>query len=140
MAFGGQSGHYGRSNRLPSKGLNGDKQLRINNIRRICEAAGFPRFRLLEPVPHLLVDCLKARMATLYAFLMSWYQHSARDESGERFKAGRNDLFMASYLPYCDVFVTAEIKREQEKCLKELAAVLNLRTEVLAYDDFIKRL
>jgi hypothetical protein len=62
MAFGGQSGHYGRSNRLPSKGLNGDKQLRINNIRRICEAADFPRFRLLEPVPHLLVDCLKARM------------------------------------------------------------------------------
>lgn len=76
----------------------------------------------------------------LYAFLMSWYQHSARDESGERFKAGRNDLFMASYLPYCNIFVTAEIKGEQERCLKELASTLNLRTEILSYDEFIGRL
>jgi hypothetical protein len=78
--------------------------------------------------------------ATLYAFLMSWYQHSARDESGEKFKAGRNDLFMASYLPYCDIFVTAEIKREQERCLKELTLTLGLNTEVLTYDEFVGRL
>jgi hypothetical protein len=92
-----------------------------------------------EVVQHFMDNC-PPFLATLYACLMSWYQLSARDESGERFKAGRNDLFMATYLPYCDVFVTAEIKREQEKCLKELAAVLNLRTEILAYDDFMKRL
>lgn len=92
-----------------------------------------------EVVQDFIDKCPPFR-ATLYAFLMSWYQHSARDESGERFKAGRNDLFMATYLPYCDVFVTTEIKREQEKCLKELVAVLNLRTEVLSYDDFLKRI
>lgn len=78
--------------------------------------------------------------AALHAFLMSWYQHSARDESGERFKAGRNDLFMASYLSYCDIFVTAEIKREQERCLKELVSTLGLKTQVLSYDEFIGRL
>jgi hypothetical protein len=92
-----------------------------------------------EAVQHFMDNC-PPFLASLYAFLMSWYQHSARDERGERFKAGRNDLFMATYLPYCDVFVTAEIKHEQEKCLKELAAVLNLKTEVLSYDDFITRL
>jgi hypothetical protein len=92
-----------------------------------------------EVVQQFMDKCPPFR-ATLYAFLMSWYQHSARDESGERFRAGRNDLFMATYLPYCDVFVTAEIKREQERCLKELALTLGLRTEVLTYDEFVLRL
>jgi len=92
-----------------------------------------------EVVQHFIDNC-PPFIATLYAFLMSWYQFSARDESGERFKAGRNDLLMVTYLPYCDVFVTAEIRREQERCLKELATVLSLKTEVLSYDDFIQRL
>jgi hypothetical protein len=51
-----------------------------------------------EVVQHFIDNCPPFR-ATLYAFLMSWYQHSARDESGEKFKAGRNDLFMATYPP-----------------------------------------
>jgi hypothetical protein len=44
---------------------------------------------------------------------------------------------MALYLPYCDIFVSAEIKREQERCLKELDSILSLKTEVLSYDEFI---
>jgi hypothetical protein len=63
MAFGGQRGHCARSNRLPRKSLNGDKQPRINNIGRNRGVAGFPRSRLLVPVTHLLVDCLKAQMS-----------------------------------------------------------------------------
>jgi hypothetical protein len=59
---------------------------------------------------------------------------------GERFKAGRNDLFMSLYLPYCDIFVTAEKKGEQERCLKEIASLLGLKTSILSYDDFIAKL
>jgi hypothetical protein len=72
----------------------------------------------------------------IYAMLMSWYNLAMRDDKGERFEAGRNDLYMAVHLPYCDKFVTAETYREQEKCLREIVVVAGLDTEILSYDDF----
>jgi hypothetical protein len=74
--------------------------------------------------------------AVIYAMLMSWYNLAFRDEAGEKFEAGRNDLLMAVHLPYCDKFVTAEIYREQEKCLREIVIVAGLETTILSYDDF----
>ena len=69
--------------------------------------------------------------------LMSWYDLAVRDKhAGERFRAGRNDLFMSVYLPYCDKFVTAEKKGEQERCLREVASVAGLETDILSYDKF----
>jgi LPXTG-motif cell wall-anchored protein len=93
----------------------------------------------METVKHFIDNCPPFR-ALLCASLMSWYHHSARDEDGERFRAGRNDLFMALYLPYCDKFVTSEKYAEQERCLRKIASVLGLRTEILSYDAFIRRL
>jgi hypothetical protein len=79
--------------------------------------------------------------ALIYALLLSWYDRGVRDRrTGEKFTSGRNDLFMAVYLPYCNQFVTAEIHGEQERCLREVAAVANLQTRVLSYDDFCKSL
>ncbi len=75
--------------------------------------------------------------ALVYAVLMSWYDISVRDRhTGEKFRSGRNDLYMSVYLPYCDKFITAEKNREHEKCLREIAAVADLETEVMSYDDF----
>lgn len=75
--------------------------------------------------------------ALVYAMLMSWYNFSVRDpNTGEKFSAGANDQFMSVYLPYCDKFITAEENGEQEKCLREIVALANLRTEILSYDDF----
>ena len=75
--------------------------------------------------------------ALIYGMLMSWYDLAVRDKHArERFRAGRNDLFMSVYLPYCDKFVTAEKKGEQERCLREVAFVAGLETEILSYDDF----
>jgi hypothetical protein len=75
--------------------------------------------------------------ALIYAMLMSWYDLGVRDPHvGEKFKAGGNDLFMSIYLPYCDRFVTAERKGEQEKCLREVAFVAGLETKIVSYDDF----
>ncbi len=75
--------------------------------------------------------------ALVYAMLMTWYDSAVRDRhTGEKYQAGRNDLFMCGHLPYVDKFVTAEKKGEQQKCLREIAAVANLDTEILSYDDF----
>ncbi len=94
----------------------------------------------IETVKHFIDNCPPFR-ALLCAVLMSWYHHSARDEdSGERFRAGRNDLFMSIYLPFCDIFVTAEKKGEQERCLREIASVLALKTQILSYDEFTAKL
>jgi hypothetical protein len=79
--------------------------------------------------------------ALIYAMLMSWYDLGVRDPHvGEKFKAGSNDLFMSIYLPYCDMFVTAEKKGEQEKCLREVAFVAGLKTEILSYEDFCHKI
>jgi hypothetical protein len=83
------------------------------------------------------VDTCPPFRALIYSILMSWYDISLRDRhTGEKFRAGRNDLFMSVYLPYCDKFITAEKNREQEKCLRELAAAANLEAEIVDYDDF----
>lgn len=75
--------------------------------------------------------------ALLYGTLLSWYDLSIRDRhAGEKFQAGRNDMFMSVYLPYCDQFITAEEKGEQEKCLREIVNLAELETQVLSYDDF----
>jgi hypothetical protein len=47
---------------------------------------------------------------------------------------------MAVYLPYCDEFVTDEYHGEQARCLEKIAQVAGLATEVLSYDEFVKRL
>ena len=75
--------------------------------------------------------------AVVYALLLAWYDRSLRDRHvAEKFRAGRIDLFMAIYLPYCDLFVTAETYGEQEKCLREVVNAASLTTQVRSYDDF----
>jgi hypothetical protein len=82
------------------------------------------------------MDACPPFRAIIYAMLLSWYDRAVRPENGEKFEAGRNDLFMAVHLPYCDKFVTAEKYGEQERCLREVAFVAGLETEVLSYEDF----
>jgi hypothetical protein len=92
-----------------------------------------------DDVLSLYQDCPPLR-AFNYALLMSWFNLAVRHQQGDEFKAGRNDLFMSIYLPYCHIFVTAENGREQEKCLSEIASVAGLQTEVVSYDGFRARL
>jgi hypothetical protein len=82
------------------------------------------------------MDACPPFRALIYAVLLSWYNLSFRDDKGQKFTAGRNDMFMAGHLPYCDKFVTAEKLGEQEKCLREVAFVAGLETEISSYDDF----
>jgi hypothetical protein len=77
----------------------------------------------------------------LYALLMTWYDRSMRGyQGGEKFHAGRFDMFMAVYLAYTDQFLSAEVEGEQAKCLAEVARLAGVPTVVLSYDDFCARL
>jgi hypothetical protein len=90
----------------------------------------------MATVEHFIDNCLPFR-ALLCAYLMSWYNTSLKDgNKSEKLAAGRNDLFMAVYLPFCDVFVTDEKYGEQERCLRELTKYIGIDTEVLAFDAF----
>lgn len=73
--------------------------------------------------------------ALIYAMFIPWYHEWIRDyQTGEKLKAGSNDLFMSVYLPYCDTFVTDD--DDQEKSLRAVATAAGLETEVISYDDF----
>lgn len=75
--------------------------------------------------------------AFIYRMLLSWYDLAVRDRhAGQKFRAGRNDMFMSVYLPYCDKFVNVDANGEQEKCLREVVAVAGLETQILSYDNF----
>ncbi|HET9305730.1 MAG TPA: hypothetical protein VFO46_06860, partial [Candidatus Sulfotelmatobacter sp.] len=45
-------------------------------------------------------------------------------------------LYSATYLPYCDVFITAERRRRQENALKEIVHTGKFGIRILSYDDF----
>jgi hypothetical protein len=75
--------------------------------------------------------------AIAYAYLLAWFDRSLADRhKREKYAAGRIDLFMAIYLPYCDQFISAEDRGMQEKCLREIARAAHLSTVVRSYDDF----
>jgi hypothetical protein len=75
--------------------------------------------------------------AIAYAYLLAWFDRSLADRhKRDRYKAGRVDLFMSIYLPYCDQFISAEGHGMQERCLREIARVAQLATQVRSYDDF----
>jgi hypothetical protein len=82
---------------LPANG----KLLYDGGLRRVAADGGDLEARFdtdIDTVKHFIDSCPPFR-AFLCGIFMSWYQHSARDDRfGERFRAGRNDLFMSVYL------------------------------------------
>jgi len=88
-------------------------------------------------VQHLIDNCPPFR-AMLCGVMMSWFNTSLKHKSGERLAAGRDDMFMAVYLPLCDIFVTRDI--DQLKCLGELTQYIGSGTEVAYFDDFLKEI
>ena len=114
---------------------NADKSL-IHSMGKLLYDRGTGTDASLATVKQFIEVCPPFR-ALIYAMIMSWYDLGVRDRHvGEKFRAGGNDLFMSIYLPYCDKFVTAEKNGEQEKCLREIAFLTGLKTEILSYDAF----
>ena len=116
--------------------LQGTEKSLIWSMGKLLYDRGAETDASLATVKQFIEACPPFR-ALVYGMIMSWYDLGVRDlHVGEKFKAGGNDLFMSIYLPYCDKFVTAEKNAEQEKCLREIAFLAGLRTEILSYDAF----
>jgi len=64
---------------------------------------------------------------------MAWYNGSLRVQDGAP-AAGRNDLMMAAYLPYCGRFVTADWAQKNE--LRDIAREATVDCDILSYKDF----
>ncbi len=66
------------------------------------------------------------------------YERAIVEKPKGKKRAKRIDLLMAIYLPYCRFFVTHD--EDQEACLRNMATVANLDTQILSYEDFRARL
>lgn len=77
-------------------------------------------------------DCPPFR-AACYGLIMGWFDGALRVQDRQP-SAGRNDLLMAVYLPYCDRFVTHDW--QQEKSLREIAAEARISCDVVSYKNF----
>jgi hypothetical protein len=76
--------------------------------------------------------------ALLLAVCVAQYERCIRQpNTGPSVRAGRADLFMSVYLPYCDQFVTCDPR--QERALREVASVGDINVEVRSYEDFRSR-
>jgi hypothetical protein len=73
--------------------------------------------------------------AKLLAIFLALYGRCVRDaKSGPSLKAGKFDIYMSVYLPYCDQFITAD--QQQLDALREVASVSTLGVRVRSYRDF----
>lgn len=75
--------------------------------------------------------------AACYGLVMAWYNGSLRNRDGTP-TAGRNDLLMAAYLPYCLRFVTDDWPQRNE--LRGIAQAARIECEVLSMSDLEKSL
>jgi hypothetical protein len=73
--------------------------------------------------------------AACYALVMSWYVGALKLRlPEENSPAGRNDLMMAVYLPYCGKFIADE--SSQGTSLREIAAEASIKCDVLTFEQF----
>jgi hypothetical protein len=79
-------------------------------------------------------DCPPFR-ALLVALCVAEYERCLRDSTEPTsLRVGRFDLLMATYLPYCHQFVTAD--ERQLNCLRLVATEAHTTTIVRSYEDF----
>jgi hypothetical protein len=73
--------------------------------------------------------------AACYGLVMAWYNWSLRPQNGkkQRDKAGRNDLMMSTYLPYCGRFISNDWP--QRKNLSEIAIEAGIDCATLSFKE-----
>lgn len=88
-----------------------------------------------EKVRTFVRECPPFR-ALLAALMVAEYERTIRQDEAPAF-AGRNDLFMAVYLPYCDEFLSNN--HLQQKALREVVSIAQLQTSIRWYKEFASR-
>jgi hypothetical protein len=77
--------------------------------------------------------------AIILALCVAQHERCIRDTTrGDSYRAGRADLFAATYLPYCDQFISDD--ERQLRCLRVIAAEGGFNVRVCSYDEFRSRL
>jgi hypothetical protein len=80
------------------------------------------------------IDACPPFRAVCYSFVKAWYNFSLSPTQDSTPKAGRNDLMMSAYLPYCDKFLTADYA--QCKDLQDIARAAGLQCSVFSLQEF----
>jgi len=85
-----------------------------------------------EKIRRFVRECPPFR-ALLAAIVFAQYERSISEEVKPKL-AGRNDLFMAGYLPYCDEFISND--HPQQQALRKIVSIAELPTSVRWYKEF----
>jgi hypothetical protein len=87
-----------------------------------------------EPLRRFVKACPPFQ-AMVLAIMMLLYGRCVREDNiPGSYRADRLDVLMATYLPYCDAFVTKDSK--QETCLREIASEADIDASVSKYGRF----
>ena len=94
-----------------------------------------PEARCTETETETFMKVCPPFRAACHALVMAWFKESLKmRKPGEPRGPGRNDLLMATYLPYCDRFVTVDWAQEQ--ALREISKEARLDADVLSFNEF----
>jgi hypothetical protein len=85
-----------------------------------------------------LADRCPPFLMMVLSVVMAQYKRAITKLPIKKKRAGRVDLLMSIYLPYCRVFVTHD--ENQEACLREMAEAASIDCEILSYKEFRSRL
>jgi hypothetical protein len=72
--------------------------------------------------------------AACYSFVKAWFNYSLSPTHFNIPKAGRNDLMMATYLPYANIFLTNPYGQRLD--LADIARVAQIPCDVTAFEQF----
>ena len=89
---------------------------------------------LTEPGTNEFVAACPPLRALALGQLMGFYSWSLRGHRGRKAAAGRNDLSMTAYLPYCDCFITNDCSQRQ--ALSEVTREAEIACRVLSLAEF----
>lgn len=93
-----------------------------------------------EGVMRKFVDLCPPFRTILYAMVLAQHDRVIAEKTDrERAKlAGRVDVFSATFLPYCAIFVSDD--RDQQRFLRKVVELSGLPTEVLWFNSFLDRI
>ena len=80
------------------------------------------------------IDVCPPFRAACFALVKAWFNHSLCPTHDGTPKAGRNDLMMAAYLPYCDKFLTQDYAQRRD--LSDICSVADIPSEVIFFQEF----
>ncbi len=87
-----------------------------------------------KTIRRFIMECPPFR-ALLSALNVALFHRCVPEEQRSNV-AGRNDLFMSVYLPYCDDFVSND--RAQQKALREVVSLADVPTRIWWYEEFAR--